>query len=219
MQQRRINTVSVLFAVVSALVWLLSACAESSAIFPQSQRIIVLRQNVPLYQYPDRKWVQFLRQGDTLYSCASRILADESGKQRHFLVKTGHNGELAFVNSDLGKSVETEYELLARSCDTDFLLSRQTDSIAWERAVRYVERHSPEAIERCTSTLIQTGKRLRTDALAGFTIRRTFETDGTRYRVRSGNNETSLEARRCALFIQTGKSEEDFSVVDSVASK
>lgn len=217
---QKIDNVSALLVIMGASLFCCSACTEYGTTLYRHQRIVVLRQNVPLYQYPDRKWVRFLRQGDTLNSFASRIVADESGLQRIFLVKT--NSDIAGVKNDLGHSVETEYEILIRSCDTDFLLSPEIDSIAWERAVRYVEQYSTDVIEHYTSTLIQTGKRLRVDTPLGFVIRRTFRTDGgTRYSIRAvtqaGRGGEVLAAQRCAFFIQTGKSEEEFFALDSAA--
>ncbi|MCU0425996.1 MAG: hypothetical protein MUF71_10265 [Candidatus Kapabacteria bacterium] len=204
------------FLVFSVTILCICSCAEQTIIIPQRQRIVIMRPNVPLYQHPQRRWVEFLRRGDTLTSFATQIVSDESGEQRYFFVKR-YDGEIASVKSDFGKSAETEYELLTRFCDTDFLMPPETDSIAWERAKRYVERYAPNPIERLTPTLIQTGKRLRTDAPTDFTIRRTFGAEGTRYAVRVNASDTVRQARRCAFFVQTGKGEEEFCVVDSLA--
>ncbi len=158
--------------------------------------------------------MRFVQQGDTLLSFATCIEADESGNRRVFL--TRFNEETASVDSDNGKSVATEYELLTQHCDTEFILPSTMDSIAWVRALRFVEENATDAVERSTATLIQTGKRLRAATPLGFIIRRKAENDGTRYTIRANDRLDDPNARRCAFFMQTGKTEREFYEIDTI---
>lgn len=201
-------------ALVIISAFLASSCADTARILPVRQRIVILRTNTKLYQYPNRAWVRFVQQGDTLLSFATCIEADESGNRRVFL--TRFNEETASVDSDNGKSVATEYELLTQHCDTEFILPSTMDSIAWVRALRFVEENATDAVERSTATLIQTGKRLRAATPLGFIIRRKAENDGTRYTIRANDRLDDPNARRCAFFMQTGKTEREFYEIDTI---
>lgn len=188
------------------------ACASAMRVLPVRQRIVILKNNTPLFamRHGERtnEVLHFSALYDTLLSTATAFVPDESGEHRLFFVRL--RNEDAWLDSHFDKNAETEYDLSMSVCDTDFTLPSTMDSIAWARASSYVADHATEAIERLTPTLIQTGKRYRTQPPLGFTIRRKAENDGTRYTVRASGNDTTANARKCAFFIQTGKTERDF---------
>jgi hypothetical protein len=160
--------------------------------------------------------------------------------ERHFYVV--FRGAQGWIHQGSGtmsrRLVVGEYDLLASLCDTKFSLPASADSLAWARALDYVKRHSVRPLQTTNDELIENSLRGRMDSERDivFVVRRVpppslpqsssqsssqhlsqnVSQNQIAYTVRADGSATSLHARRCALYMQTGKDERNFYGIENV---
>lgn len=138
-----------------------------------------------------------LRAGDTLRSIAYR-----SG--RDVLMGARYGEYLVPIGTDSGfvtwPEVKEEWELQP----TTFTLPSSADRDAWARANHYVGTHATMKIQTTSEFRVETYNPLKsTDR--GFAVSRLPQGETVTYTVVATGDESSDYARKCALYIRTGR--------------
>lgn len=201
---------------------LVTGCASVALVSTVIQRVIIQRDGVRVFRLSgENRTAQVLgnlRMGDTLIAYASVQMEVDTLEQYFYVV---FDGKEAWLNAGNGTFAKPEYDALAGVCDTKFLLAAAQDSVAWMRALDYVARHSLRRLQTQNETVIEhsvRGKISGSDKDIAFFIKRAPQKDGVYYTVKADGSYSNLNARKCALFIQTGKDERDYQGVDKISA-
>lgn len=196
------------------------SCASVVQVTPTVQRIIIQQPDVEVFQLEgEKRKKEILRKaqiGDTLVAFAEILMNIDTLEQYYYVICEGQEGWLYSGNGIFAK---TEYEVLASVCDTKFTIPIHLDTIAWFRALDYIGRHSQMRLQSNTDVLIENstrGKKQGAEKDIVFIVRRSQQTAGIQYTVKADGSFTNIHARRCALYIQTGKDERSFQGLNNI---
>lgn len=202
----------------------LFSCADGLRVTTTTQRIIIQRPTTMYKLVGERRTLENIGtalEADTIISFATAIAPTEAGNRKLFYVIWG-NVE-AWFDADSGTSgtrALSEYDAAAGVCDTKFTLPAELDSIAWKRALDYVNTHTSDIIQYATPTLIQTSKRNRLPNSISFTVKRSPTATGeVQFSVRANDIANDMNARKCAFFMQTGRDERHYQGLENVYKK
>ncbi len=196
---------------------LILSCGAVIHVTPVFQRVVVLRDTLAVHKLSQgRRLYEVLgmaRRGDTLASFAKAALHVDTLEYYFYVLYQGSEG---WIHQGKGQFAQSEYDLLVSVCDTRFLVMPSHNDTAWKRALRYAQTRSVRPLQTINDELIEHSKRDRVDSERDieFVIRRSTQADGIWYTVRANGSSKNPHARRCALFIQTGKDEQDFQGVE-----
>lgn len=201
--------------------WLvLGGCATVVQVNPIVQRIIIQKPDVEILKLlgekRNKEVLRIAQVGDTLVTFAEVTMNVDTLEQYYYVISEGQEGWLYSGNGTFAK---TEYEVLASVCDTKFIIPLHLDSIAWYRALDYIGRHSEMRLLSFTEVLIENstrGKKQGSEKDLVFTVRRSQQAQGIQYSVKAEGSYNNIHARRCALYIQTGKDERAFQGVNNI---
>jgi hypothetical protein len=202
---------------------ILAGCGSLPFITPTVQRVIVQADTATMYQISGErrlyKPLYTLRRGDTVFSYAQVVLQADSLERYFYVVHRGAQGWIYQGSGRINERiVVSEYDLAASVCDTKFTLPPEADEQAWKRALDYVKRHSVRPLQTMSDVLIENSLRGKIDSERDivFVVKRAVLADGVAYTVKADGSFSSVNARKCALFMQTGKDERTFHGIETI---
>jgi hypothetical protein len=204
------------------LLMLCLSCGSVIQVTPAFQRVVILRDTLAVHKLSQgRRLHEVLgasRRGDTLASFAKAALHVDTLEHYFYVIYQGSEG---WIHQGNGQCAQSEYDLLVSVCDTRFLVMPSQNDSAWKRALHYAQTRSVRPLQTITDELIAHSKRDRvaSERDIEFVIRRSPQAEGVWYTIRANGSGKSHHARRCALFIQTGKDEQDFQGVEYLTPK
>lgn len=208
---------------VGALWLLLVGCGSMVQVTPTVQRIIIQQPDVEIFKLTgerrNKEVLGIAQMGDTMVTFAEVFMNIDTIEQYYYVI---HEGREGWLYSGNGVFAKTEYEVLASVCDTKFNIPVHLDSIAWYRALEYIGHHSQMRLQSNSEILIENssrGKKQGSEKDIVFTVRRSQYTHGIHYSVKAEGSFTNIHARRCALYIQTGKDERSFQGVHNILQR
>jgi hypothetical protein len=179
--------------------------------------VVVVADSLPVHKLSGERLLPTLlgtaRRGDTLLSFAT-VQTRRDTVERYFCIFW--NGTEAWIHQGNGFFARTEYDVVASVFDTKFFVPPELDGQAWQRALEYARTRSVRPLLIASEALIEHSPRgkITSERDIAFVIKRTPVQGGFWYTVKADGSYTNLHARKCALFIQTGKDERSFQGIE-----
>lgn len=198
---------------------LFSSCASAPLVTALVQRVMVLYDSATVYKLSGERRLYTalgtVYKGDTLVSFAHAVVQSDSVERLFYVVFRSTEGWLYQGN---GRITRSEYDAVASVFDTKFLVPLEQDSLAWKRALDFVQRHSIRSLQTVNDIVIEHSPRgkVASERDIAFVVRRVPHNDGVAYSVKADGSFSNLNARKCAFYIQTGKDERTFQGINNV---